>query len=126
VADHDDMQVVASLGTSEYFRLMAAASAMVGNSSSGIIEAASFELPVVNVGNRQRGRSHGANVLDVPPERDAIAAAIRRAVAPEFRAGLRGLRNPYGDGQASGRIVAVLRDAPPRADLLVKRLPGAA
>ena len=123
-AGRADMQVVASLGTSEYFQLMAGASAMVGNSSSGIIEAASFELPVVNVGSRQRGRSHGANVVDVPPEREAIAAAVRRAVAPEFRAGLRGLQNPYGDGRAAERIAAVLRDAPPRADLLVKRQPG--
>jgi UDP-N-acetylglucosamine 2-epimerase len=64
-------------------------------------------------------------VLDVPPEREAVAAGIRRAAAPEFRASLRGLPNPYGDGRASERIVAVLRDAPPADELLVKRLPTA-
>jgi len=124
-AERDDVQVISSLGTEKYFRLMARDSAMVGNSSSGIIEAASFELPVVNVGSRQRGRSHGVNVLDVPPERQAVAAAIRRAVTPEFRAGLRGLPNPYGDGRASERIAEVLRTASPADELLVKRLPRA-
>jgi UDP-N-acetylglucosamine 2-epimerase (non-hydrolysing) len=89
---------------------MAHAAAMVGNSSSGIIEAASFALPVVNVGDRQRGRPHGANVLNAPCERGAIAGALQTALDPNFRARLRGMRNPYGDGQAAGRIVAVLRD----------------
>lgn len=118
---HERAAVVASLGTRAYFGLMRRAAAMVGNSSSGIIEAPSFELPVVNVGDRQRGRVRAANVVDVPPERTAIAAAVRTATSPEFRAGLRGLRNPYGDGHAAARIAAALRDAPPRAALLAKR-----
>ena len=58
---------------------------MVGNSSSGLIEAPSFGLPVVNVGDRQRGRLRAANVIDVGHDREAIAAAIRRALDPGFR-----------------------------------------
>jgi UDP-hydrolysing UDP-N-acetyl-D-glucosamine 2-epimerase len=104
--------LVAQLGSEKYFSVMAHAAAMVGNSSSGIIEAASFALPVVNVGDRQRGRPHGTNVLDVPCERGAIAGALQTALDSSFRARLRGVCNPYGDGQAAGRIVAVLRDQP--------------
>jgi UDP-N-acetylglucosamine 2-epimerase len=68
---------------------------MVGNSSSGIIEAGSFGLPVVNIGNRQSGRVRGANVIDVDGKRAAILAAIQRAVSPEFREKLRDAKNPY-------------------------------
>ncbi len=113
--------LVTNLGSDAYFSFMRRARAMVGNSSSGIIEAASFELPVVNVGARQQGRIHGENVIDVPERRDEILAAIRRATSDEFRRAIDGLRNPYGDGHASERIVAKLRDVPLDGRLLVKR-----
>ncbi len=100
---------VAHLGTKGYFSLMDKAAAMVGNSSSGIIEAASFALPVVNIGNRQKGRFAPANVITCGNGRDEILAAIHRATSPEFRAGLDGLANPYGDGQAAERMVETLR-----------------
>lgn len=104
---------VDNLGTQGYFSLMGEAAAMVGNSSSGLLEAPSFGLPVVNVGSRQKGRTRGANVIDVAPEREAILAGIRRAVSPAFRAGLVGTSNPYqGAGRASDRIVRILRDTP--------------
>ena len=102
---------------------------MVGNSSSGLIEAPSFKLPVVNIGNRQRGRLRAANVIDCAPESGAIGAAIRRATSPEFRAGLWNLVNPYGDGHAAERIVGVLRKIPLDAALVEKSfydLPGLA
>jgi UDP-hydrolysing UDP-N-acetyl-D-glucosamine 2-epimerase len=114
-------RLVANLGTRGYFSLMAHAAAMVGNSSSGIIEAASFGLPVVNVGDRQAGRFHGQNVLDVPCERAAIEQAIRTAAAPQFRARFAGASNPYGDGHASERIAGVLRSTPLDRRLLAKR-----
>jgi UDP-hydrolysing UDP-N-acetyl-D-glucosamine 2-epimerase len=112
VDSHPGSILVAQLGSERYLSVMAHAAAMVGNSSSGIIEAASFGLPVVNVGDRQMGRPHGANVLDAPCERRAIAGALRMALDSSFCTRLRGMRNPYGDGQAAGRIVAVLRDQP--------------
>ena len=83
---------------------------MIGNSSSGLIEAPSLELPVVNIGDRQRGRTRAANVLDVAPDREAIRQAIAQATSEAFRASLVGLRNPYGDGHAAARIVGVLRE----------------
>ena len=94
---------------------------MIGNSSSGIIEAASFGLPVVNVGDRQKGRVRGANVLDVPCRDVDIVRTIRTAVSPSFKASLRGMVNPYGTGGASAEILRVLMDAGKRADLSSKR-----
>ncbi|MEO6771869.1 MAG: UDP-N-acetylglucosamine 2-epimerase [Kofleriaceae bacterium] len=111
---------VPSLGSRRYRGLLAAVGAMVGNSSSGLIEAATAGLPVVNIGDRQAGRERGANVIDVPGGRDQILAAIRRALEPEFRASIAGAPNPYGDGTAAARIVRVLAALPPRATLLAK------
>lgn len=94
---------------------------MVGNSSSALIEAPTFALPAVNVGIRQRGRVRGANVIDVEAGREEIAAGIRRALDPAFRAGLRGLANPYGDGHSAPRIARVLREVELGPRLLRKR-----
>lgn len=106
---HERAQVVPNLGTHAYFSLMKHAAGMVGNSSSGIIEAASFKLPVVNIGNRQQGRVRAKNVLDVGHSRGDILAGIKRAVSSEFRASLQDLVNPYGDGHAAERIVDTLK-----------------
>lgn len=106
-----DVMIIDHLGARRYAACMRCAAAMAGNSSSGIIEAASFELPVVNVGSRQEGRIRGNNVLDAPLEPTAIREALSRALNPEFRASLRGLVNPYGtsgQGKASAVIVETL------------------
>ena len=121
VASHENAQAVDNLGTRGYFSLMSIASAMVGNSSSGIIEAASFELPVVNIGTRQAGRERAGNVIDVGYERAEVLAGIRTAVSPEFRRGLRGLKNPYGGGDASRQIVERLKSVKLDQVLIVKR-----
>jgi UDP-hydrolysing UDP-N-acetyl-D-glucosamine 2-epimerase len=121
VAQRANARVVKSLGTADYLGMMAISAAMVGNSSSGIVEAPSFGLPVVNIGNRQRGRLRAANVIDCEAESGAIAAAIERAVNLDFRASLKGLVNPYGDGHAAERIVRVLREVPLDANLVEKR-----
>jgi UDP-hydrolysing UDP-N-acetyl-D-glucosamine 2-epimerase len=115
--------LVRSLGQRAYFTLMGRAVAMVGNSSSGLIEAASFELPVVDVGMRQQGRLRPPNVLHVDDDEaaGAIAAAIGEATSPAFRASLRGLVNPYGDGHASERIAKRLVEVPLDERLLIKR-----
>ena len=102
-----------SLGHLNYLSFLKHAVVMVGNSSSGLTEASSFELPVVNIGERQKGRIRAGNVIDVPIcEKSEIASAIERAVSEKFRDSLRGLRNPYGDGQASVKIVEVLERVP--------------
>jgi GDP/UDP-N,N'-diacetylbacillosamine 2-epimerase (hydrolysing) len=104
------------LPRAEFINWMAVADVMVGNSSSGIIEAATFGLPVVNVGTRQRDREHGRNVVNVPPRKAAIARALRQALK---RGRLR-LRNLYGDGRAGRRIVNLLQRLPLDQGLLQK------
>jgi UDP-hydrolysing UDP-N-acetyl-D-glucosamine 2-epimerase len=118
---HPSARQVANLGLRGYFGMMDRAAAMLGNSSSGLIEAPSFALPVVNVGNRQGGRVRGANVIDVGHSSAEILDGIRRATTPGFRRALRGVTNPYGDGHAAGRIVERLRTIGLDADLRVKR-----
>lgn len=113
--------LVESLGTEGYVSMLHEAAAMVGNSSSGLIEAPAIPLPVVNIGLRQAGRDRAANVIDAAPEADAIDVAIRQATSSAFRASLAGLVNPYGDGHAVERIMAHLRGLPDRATLLRKR-----
>jgi UDP-hydrolysing UDP-N-acetyl-D-glucosamine 2-epimerase len=120
VLNHPRAWFVANLGQEGYFSLMGQVAAMVGNSSSGMIEAASFALPVVNIGNRQRGRVHGQNVLNVGYERKEISEAIRRATQPPFKLALTSMENPYGDGQAAEKIVYKLKNVPLNRELLVK------
>jgi len=95
-----------------YWSLLGNVGAMVGNSSSGIMEAASFALPVVNVGMRQQGRERARNVIDAPAETAAILAAISKALISEFRSSLRAMANPYGDGTAAQAISRVLATVP--------------
>jgi UDP-hydrolysing UDP-N-acetyl-D-glucosamine 2-epimerase len=121
VSSHANAWLVKSFGTRAYFSLLSSARAMVGNSSSGIVEAATFELPVVDIGDRQRGRIHDRNVIHTPPERAAVLAAIRQATSGAFRESLRGLCNPYGTGHASAIIVDTLRRTALGPPLLVKR-----
>lgn len=120
-AGHKRSQIVVNLGTQAYFSLMSHVVAMVGNSSSGIVEAASFQLPVVNVGNRQRGRVQGKNVINVGYTQAEILEGIRKAISPEFRASLADLINQYGDGHAAERIVHKLKGIRIDQQLLVKR-----
>jgi UDP-N-acetylglucosamine 2-epimerase (non-hydrolysing)/GDP/UDP-N,N'-diacetylbacillosamine 2-epimerase (hydrolysing) len=112
------------LGHHRYLSCLGHFAVMVGNSSSGLTEAPSFRLPVVNIGDRQRGRVRAANVIDVPCSRAAILEGIKRAISSRFRASLRGMRNPYDrfhDGRASERIKDVLKHASLSNDLLKKR-----
>jgi GDP/UDP-N,N'-diacetylbacillosamine 2-epimerase (hydrolysing) len=101
-------------------RLFAAAmnhcAVLAGNSSAGIIEAASFGTPVVNIGDRQRLREHGANVVDVP----ADAAAIEPALRAQLAHGKWPCENGWGDGQAAARIAGLVATLPLGGPLLEK------
>jgi UDP-hydrolysing UDP-N-acetyl-D-glucosamine 2-epimerase len=113
-------RVFVNLDSVTYWSLLRHVALLIGNSSSGIMEAASFALPVVNVGFRQKGRERARNVLDAEPEADAILAKIVQAMSHEFRESLAGMTNPYGDGHASEKIVEVLTTVPLSEELLVK------
>ncbi len=110
------VRVFDSLGQRRYLSLMAYANAVVGNSSSGLYEAPSLQVPTVNIGERQHGRLAADSVLHCAPEREAITAALSRAYTLDCR----GTVNPYGDGRSAARIIDALRARPPRAALLRK------
>ncbi len=112
--------VFVNLDPVTYWSLLGQADALIGNSSSGIMEAASFALPVVNVGMRQQGRERARNIIDAPAEPAAISATLGRALDPAFRHGLAGMVNPYGGGDAAGAIARVLATVP-LEELLIKQ-----
>jgi len=106
---------VGALGERRYWGLLRIADAMLGNSSSGLIEAPALHLPVVNVGDRQKGRLRSAAVIDVAPDKDCVVAALRQALAPGFRARIRTEPAPFGDGHAGKAVAAALaRWTPPQ------------
>lgn len=97
-----------SLGQRRYLSALAHVDAVVGNSSSGLIEAPAFGKGTVNIGARQDGRLRAASVIDCSATRGDIEAAIAQVLAPAFRDRVKGKSNPYGDGGASARTVAVI------------------
>ena len=111
--------IFVNLNAVTYWSLLRFVDVLVGNSSSGIMESASFALPTVNVGMRQQGRERARNVLDTVADSIAIVEAIDLALSPEWRADLVGMTNPYGDGGAAQQIAQVLAEAD-LAKLLIK------
>lgn len=103
-----------------YWSLLRHVRFMIGNSSSGIMETASFALPTVNVGMRQKGRERPMNVIDAAALETSILAALGQAGSQTFADSLRGMLNPYGDGTATERIIEVLTNLPERDSLLMK------
>jgi UDP-hydrolysing UDP-N-acetyl-D-glucosamine 2-epimerase len=120
LSTRSDARVFVNLDSVTYWSLLRQVALLIGNSSSGIMEAASFALPVVNVGFRQKGRERARNVLDAEPETKAILTKIGKAMSLEFRESLAGMTNPYGNGNASEKIVQVLTTVPLCEELLVK------
>lgn len=118
--EHSNCVAVENLGTRAYFSLMKSALAMVGNSSSGIIEAASFGLPVVDIGPRQQGRVRARNVIHCPHDTDSIVNSVKRAIEPDFKKSLKGIKNPYGDGTAAEKIVPIIKTSKLNSSLIVK------
>jgi len=107
-AARTDTHIFVNLDAVTYWSLIGSVDAMIGNSSSGIMEAASFALPVVNVGMRQQGRERALNIIDAAADTAAITTALKRALAPAYRKKLHGMTNPYGSGTASNMIANVL------------------
>ncbi len=121
VSNRKSAYFMGNLGTHDYFSFMSIAAAMVGNSSSGIIEAPSLKLPAVNIGNRQKGRIRARNVIDVGYRRSEILNGLQQAMRPEFKKSLENLVNPYGWGDASQKIVEVLKTTSLSGKLIRKK-----
>ena len=121
VAKRGTGRIFTNLDSITYLSLLGQVEALLGNSSSGIMETASFSLPTVNVGMRQQGRERAINVLDAEADSSSILRAVNKARTAEFRQSLLGMSNPYGDGLASETITRVLTTVPLTPELLVKR-----
>jgi GDP/UDP-N,N'-diacetylbacillosamine 2-epimerase (hydrolysing) len=119
--EQERIRIVSNLDRDDFLALLANCAALVGNSSSGILEAPSFRVPVVNVGNRQRGRPQASNIINCGYTEAEIATAIRAALGdPAFRARCAAAVNPYGDGHSGERICRILSEIPFDAQLLDK------
>lgn len=109
VAQHANARAYTSLGQLRYLSSMAHVDGAVGNSSSGLLEAPSFQKGTINIGDRQRGRLQAASVINCEPTRHSITAALVRLYSKEFQASLSKVRSPYGEGGASAAIVAKVK-----------------
>lgn len=119
-AEHSRARVLVNLDHLTYLSLLKHSGTLIGNSSSGITESTTLGVPVVNIGIRQLGREHAANVIDVPAKRKAIAAGIKKALSPTFRKSIQRLKNPYGEGKAATIVSNVLASVPLGQKLLFK------
>jgi GDP/UDP-N,N'-diacetylbacillosamine 2-epimerase (hydrolysing) len=108
VVSHSNARLYASLGQQRYFSCLKQVDGAIGNSSSGLLEVPSFGIGTVNIGDRQRGRLMAPSVINCEPTQVAIKDAINTLYSDGFRRQLGNVRNPYGDGGASEKIVSVL------------------
>lgn len=104
-----NLHLFSALGESRYLALLQVASLVIGNSSSGLTEAPFFGVPTINIGDRQKGRLRSRSVIDVAPIADEIVCAIRKAMDAEFLQTLKEMKPAYGKGDASTKMIEILR-----------------
>lgn len=109
VAQHHNARAYTSLGQLRYLSCIAHVDGVVGNSSSGLLEVPSFKKGTINIGDRQRGRMQAASVINCEPARQSISAALGWLYNPKFKASLSQVRNPYGEGGASEKVVETIK-----------------
>jgi len=110
VAQHTNARAYTSLGQLRYLSCIAHVDGVVGNSSSGLSEVPSFRKGTINIGDRQRGRLQAASVINCEPNRSDITAAMQKLYSADFQAVLSHVRNPYGEGGASEKVVATIKN----------------
>lgn len=107
---HTNWRLTASLGAKKYLTVLKYAKMMIGNSSSGILEAPAMKVPTINIGNRQKGRFMAESIISCEPVAEDICNAIKRALTEEFREIVQRTRCPFGDGDTSEKILTVIKD----------------
>lgn len=110
VAQHPNARAYISLGQLRYLSCIAQVDGVVGNSSSGLTEVPSFKKGTINIGDRQRGRLQAESVIICEPTRRSISVALKRLYSTEFYESLSQVRNPYGDGGASEKVVKTIKN----------------
>jgi len=119
----DYLFIFKNLPHEDYISVMNIADVMIGNSSSGIIEAPTLKTPVVNIGNRQKGRERSSNIIDVEPKKDKILKAIKFAQTnKQFKAKVKNCKNKFGTGNASAKMVKILKDIKIDENLIQKQI----
>ena len=109
VMEHENCRYYASLGIRRYLRLLKDSEMIIGNSSSGIVEAPCFGIPTVNIGDRQKGRLQADSVINCDPVKNRIIGAVKRARTEEFKHRAKTAVNPYGSGDTSEGIVREIK-----------------
>lgn len=108
VAQHENARAYTSLGQLRYLSCVAQMDAVVGNSSSGLIEVPSFKKPTINIGDRQKGRIKADSVIDCEPAKSSITKALNKAYSSEFQASITSLESPFGSGGTAEKIIDIL------------------
>jgi GDP/UDP-N,N'-diacetylbacillosamine 2-epimerase (hydrolysing) len=111
VAKHSNARAYTSLGQLRYLSCIAQVDGVVGNSSSGLIEAPYFKKATINIGDRQRGRLQASSIINCEPNKLAIRSALQKLYSAEFQMALKEVSNPYGQGGASEKIVTTVKAA---------------
>lgn len=104
----ENVVVFESLGVKRYLSALKYATMVLGNSSSGLLEVPSFKIPTINIGDRQKGRLKAESVIDCEPVKASVFESINKAISPEFKELAERVKNPYGDGNTSKKIVSIL------------------
>lgn len=120
VSTHKNAHVYTSLGKLRYLSAIAHVDAVIGNSSSGLIEVPSFKKATINIGDRQRGRIKGKSVIDCSPNKNSIKQAIEYSYSNEFKEIILNSENPYEKGGASRSIVEIIEKSSLK-DLIKKK-----
>ena len=110
VTDHDNTISFTSMGQLNYLSALQYMDAVVGNSSSGLIEAPSFKIGTINIGDRQKGRIKAESVISCSSEKDDISKSLIKLYSPEFQNLIKNTKNPYGTGGASKKIINIIKD----------------
>jgi GDP/UDP-N,N'-diacetylbacillosamine 2-epimerase (hydrolysing) len=111
IFSHKNMSIsFVSLGHLKYLSAMQYVNGVIGNSSSGLTEAPSFNIGTINIGDRQKGRLKAESVIDCDPDKQSISMAIGKLFSREFQAEMKSVKNPYGEGNASNRIIEILKN----------------
>lgn len=110
VSHHSNARVYTSLGQQRYLSCIKYMDGVVGNSSSGLIEVPSFSKGTINIGDRQKGRLKASSVIDCDPDRESISQALQKLYSSNFQSSLKEVCNPYDEGEASQKILSVLKN----------------
>ena len=118
-----DTQLIRNMSREDYLTLLKYSEFIIGNSSSGIIEAPTFAIPAINLGNRQKNRFRGKNVIDLESfEEKLILNKIKIATSKSFKNKIKKAKNPYGNGNSTEKIIKILKETKITKNLISKHL----